>query len=101
VAQSIAVLRDYLEQNRTVERGAPLIAHGPATTDLAPQNGSGNAPQMSTQQAFEVLGLTPTPSPREIKAAHRRLEQMLDPAHGGSHYLLMKINEARDVLLGE
>jgi|SRR5262245_48486727 hypothetical protein len=102
VAQSIAVLRDYLEQNRIVEHGAPLIVHDRAGTDrgTTPQNGSG-AQQMSTQEAFEVLGLRPTPSPREVKAAHRRLEQVVAPQHGGSPYLLMKINEARDVLLGE
>jgi curved DNA-binding protein CbpA len=56
---------------------------------------------MSTQEAFDVLGLDPTPSPREIKAAHRRLAQLVDPEQGGSHYLLWKIDEARDVLLGE
>jgi hypothetical protein len=102
VAQSIAVLRDYVEQNRIVEHGAPLIAHDRAGTDrgTTPHIGSG-AQQMSTQEAFEVLGLRPTPSPREVKAAHRRLEQLVAPQHGGSPYLLMKINEARDVLLGE
>jgi hypothetical protein len=104
VAQSIAALRDYLEQSRALEHGRPQIAHGPSSAHhrVTPQNGSGNGrPHMSTQEAFAVLGLAPTPSPREIKAAHHRLEQMLDPEHGGSHYLLMKINEARDVLLGE
>ena len=65
-------------------------------------NGSGNGgSHMSTQEAFDVLGLEPTPSPREVKAAHRHLAQLLDPDQGGSHYLLAKIDEARDVLLGE
>ena len=65
-------------------------------------NGSDNGgSHMSTHEAFEVLGLKPTPSPREIKAAHRHLAQLLDPHQGGSHYLLAKIDEARDVLLGE
>lgn|SRR5262245_88409 len=104
VVQSIAVLHAYVEQNRDLERDRPQITHRPANAGHAatPQNGSGNGRlHMSTLEAFEVLGLAPTPSPREIKAAHRRLEQMLDPERGGSHYLLMKINEARDVLLGE
>jgi hypothetical protein len=63
-------------------------------------NGNGSS-HMSTQEAFEVLGLKPTPSPREVKAAHRHLAQLLDPEQGGSPYLLAKIDEARDVLLGE
>src|SRR5712691_6832478 len=73
----------------------------PFASDLK-VNGSGNGGlHMSTQEAFDVLGLEPTPSPREIKAAHRRLAQLVDPEQGGSHYLLTKIDEARDVLLGE
>jgi hypothetical protein len=66
----------------------------------ANESGNGDS-HMSTREAFEVLGLQPTPSPREIKAAHRHLAQLLDPEQGGSHYLLAKIDEARDVLLGE
>jgi hypothetical protein len=104
VLQSIAVLRDYLERSRLPEPDRPQIEQRLADADHngASRNGSGNGrSHMSTQEAFAVLGLAPTPSPREIKAAHHRLEQMLDPERGGSPYLLMQINEARDVLLGE
>jgi hypothetical protein len=76
-------------------------ANGTKTNGIR-ANGSGNGgSRMSTQEAFEVLGLKPTPSPREIKAAHRHLAQLLDPEQGGSHYLLAKIDAARDVLLGD
>ena len=54
---------------------------------------------MSTEEALDVLGLMP--SAEEIREAHRRLEQKVDPQFGGTHYLSTKINEARDVLLGE
>jgi len=66
-----------------------------------PVNGFGNGSgrrQMSRQEAFEVLGLEPTASLREIREASRRLEQKLDPEVGGTHYLAAKINEAKDVL---
>ena len=63
-----------------------------------PANGSGS-PRMSTEEALEVLGLRPTAE--EIREAHRRLEQIVDPQSGGTHYLSTKINEARDVLLRE
>jgi curved DNA-binding protein CbpA len=56
---------------------------------------------MSREQAFEVLGLAPSADAQEIGAAHRRLEELLDPQRGGTAYLSLEINEARDVLLGE
>jgi hypothetical protein len=106
IEQSIAVLRAYLQhaRPRIPEQTGSQIEHKPSDRHCgsAPVNGSGNGGlHMSTQEAFDVLGLEPTPSPREIKAAHRRLAQLVDPEHGGSHYLLTKIDEARDVLLGE
>jgi hypothetical protein len=104
VEQSIAVLRAYLQHTRpqVPQQTGSQIEHKPSGrhSGSAPVNGSGNG-GLSTQEAFDVLGLEPTPSPREIKAAHRRLAQLVDPEQGGSHYLLRKIDEARDVLLGE
>jgi curved DNA-binding protein CbpA len=64
------------------------------------RDGNGHL-RMSREQAFEVLGLTPSADAQEIGAAHRRLEELLDPQRGGTAYLSLKINEARDVLLGE
>lgn len=125
VAQAIAVLRAYLQQQpaRSQIEHRPAGTHSDAAQAAGVQangsqmngtqtngaqkngtrtNGSGNGgSHMSTQEAFDVLGLKPTPSPREVKAAHRHLAQLLDPDQGGSHYLLAKIDEARDVLLGE
>jgi hypothetical protein len=95
--QAIAVLRAYLEQ-----AGAQL-EHKPAEPRLVnAAKGSGNGRlRMSREEAFDVLGLEPTASAQEIAEAHRRLGARLDPQVGGTHYLSMKIDEARDVLLGE
>lgn len=123
VAQAVAVLRTYLQQHpgpHIPQQARSQIEHQPADRQQSdhPQpngaqangtkmngahaNASGDGSlHMSTQEAFEVLGLKPTPSPREVKAAHRHLAQLLDPDQGGSPYLLAKIDEARDVLLGE
>ena len=122
VAHAVAVLRAYLQHHTAPhipQQARSQIEHQPADRQSdhpqvngaqangtkmngAHANGSGNAgSHMLTQEAFEVLGLKPTPSPREVKAAHRHLAQLLDPDQGGSHYLLAKIDEARDVLLGE
>jgi hypothetical protein len=56
---------------------------------------------MSVGEALDVLGLESSASPDEVREAHSRLEEKLDPLLGGSQYLIVKINEARDTLLRE
>ena len=102
VQQSLAVLRAYLAH--TGAQAATQIEHKPAS----PHSGDGPATRagngrlrMSTAEALDTLGLEPTASPQEIRDAYRRLEQKVDPELGGTHYLMAKIIEARDVLLRE
>ena len=76
VRQSVAVLRAYLEQ-------------------------AGQGCRMSAAEALDLLGLEPTAGATEIREAHRRLADLVAPEHGGTRRLAEKIDEARDVLLGE
>jgi hypothetical protein len=98
VRQSIAVLRAYAEQTGLQIEYKPVEARPGGGTAKEPGNGR---LRMSTEEALDVLGLEATSSAQEIKETHRRLERKFAPDLGGTPYLMRKIDEARDVLLGE
>lgn len=54
---------------------------------------------MTKQEAYQVLGLEPGASPADIRKAHRRLIERLQPDVGAPSFLAARINEAKDVLL--
>ena len=98
VRQSVAVLQAYLGQSGLQiehQAGDPHV-----TARAAKRSGNGRA-RVSMDEALDILGLDLTATAEDIREAHRRLEHRLDPERGGTHYLAAKINEARDVLLGE
>ena len=74
-----------------------LKAFFPSGVDRPPPPSEGG--RMSRREAYEILGLRPGASPAEIVSAHRRLMQKMHPDRGGSDYLAVKINQARDTLL--
>ena len=101
VQQSLAVLTAYLAQ-AGAQTTTQQIEHTP--TYLQAGNGAGTGSgngrlRMSTEEALDILGLEPTATAQEIRDAYCRLEQKVDPELGGTHYLMAKIIEARDVLL--
>jgi len=77
--------RDELAGERTA--GSPGGGARPANGD------------MTVEEAYAILGLSPGADAEAIKEAHRRLMVKLHPDHGGSDYFATKINRARDVLL--
>ncbi|CDR48039.1 CYFA0S44e00100g1_1 [Cyberlindnera fabianii] len=58
--------------------------------------------KMTEREALSVLGITPDHimklTKEELKMKHRKLMMSNHPDRGGSAYLAMKINEARDIL---
>jgi len=98
VRQSVAVLKAYLDHVGSRAERQLTEVHLPSRPVNGFGNGAGRRQRMSRDEAFEVLGLEPTASLREIREACSRLEQKFDPEVGGTHYLATKINEAKDVL---
>jgi hypothetical protein len=66
----------------------------------APPPGAGGG-RMTRAEAFSVLGLPEGASEAEIRTAHRRLMRTAHPDQGGSDWLASRLNEARDILLGD
>lgn len=67
----------------------------------ARQTASYDAGAMTHQEAYKVLGLQPGASSVEVRQAHRRLMQRVHPDLGGNAFLAQRVNEARDLLLGD
>jgi hypothetical protein len=104
VRRSVAVLETYLGRQSGAESGGSLAltaipgGAGKASEEDGGAEGFGAEP-MSSGEALEILGLDPGARDWEISAAHRGLLQKLHPENGGSSYLAIKVDQARDVLL--
>jgi hypothetical protein len=115
VRRSIAVLEDYLRRTAGIAGpdGAHLngkrsqISHARAHRNGGGHNGEGqnrefrgDPPSMSEAEALEVLGVGPGATEADIAESHRRLMQLIHPDRGGSPYFAVKVNQAKEVLLG-
>jgi len=56
-------------------------------------------PAMTRAEALAVLGLPPSATREEAERAYRQMMEFADPDHGGSQWLVDRLNEARAVLL--
>jgi hypothetical protein len=97
VRQSLAVLQAYLDHTAAqMERRLPLPPRAQKARQI---NGNGHL-RLSRDEALELLGLRPSATAQDIEDAHHRLMQRVDPQFGGTTYLAMKIDEAKNILLG-
>ncbi|XP_063808927.1 dnaJ homolog subfamily C member 15 [Pseudophryne corroboree] len=54
--------------------------------------------KMNQREASLILGVSPSASKSKIRAAHRKIMILNHPDKGGSPYIAMKLNEAKDLL---
>ena len=54
--------------------------------------------KMSKREAYKILGVSSSASPKQIVALHKRVMLLNHPDRGGSPYLAAKINEAKDTI---
>lgn len=89
-AESASLLKTYAER-----------VHGASWQERESRTAGHDHGNMTAEEAYRVLGIA-SGSPREVIIdAHRRLMQKIHPDRGGSDYLAAKINQAKDILLGQ
>lgn len=71
-----------------------------AEADVGDKAKSSYTSYMSHEEAYRILGLSKDATTAEIKKAHKDLIRKIHPDQGGSDYLTQKVNQARDILLG-
>lgn len=97
--QSAQVLQAYLDRMHDASWRDRMGGAAGGTSDAG--SAPGSTGPMSYNEALDILGLSSNPSEEDIKFAHRQLMQKFHPDRGGSDYLAARINEAKEVLLGD
>jgi len=63
------------------------------------EDGRRGGGEMTREEAYRVLGLSPDATREQIVAEYRRLMKRVHPDQGGTTYLASRLNQAKDRLL--
>ena len=105
VATLAGFLPDIDEESRSLlmaylDRREPLWRENAQADATAGASRRGwSTGKMTEEEAYQILGVEPGASAKDIGLAHRSLMKKLHPDQGGSTYLAARVNEAKDVLL--
>ncbi|MGZ5880528.1 MAG: DnaJ domain-containing protein [Xanthobacteraceae bacterium] len=105
VATLAGCLPDIDEESRALlmaylDRRDPSWRENPQTDSTTGSGRRGwSTGKMTEEEAYQILGVQPGASAKDIGLAHRSLMKKLHPDQGGSTYLAARVNEAKDVLL--
>ena len=104
VATLAGFLPDIDEESRSLlmaylDRREPLWRENAQAGATAGSSRGWSTGKMTEEEAYQVLGVQPGASAKDIGLAHRSLMKKLHPDQGGSTYLAARVNEAKDVLL--
>lgn len=88
--EAMRLLESYLQRHHSDEW---TQKHNNQSND-----GSNNS-DLSIDEALEILELSGEPNEEEILKAHKRMMTKFHPDKGGSHYMAVKINQAKELLL--
>ncbi len=95
---STEVLAAYLDRKYGSDWREAANAENSAE-DSGQNSRTNDSREMTTIEAYAVLGLKHDATEEEIIAAHRKLMLKLHPDRGGNNYLAAKINQAKDLLV--
>lgn len=97
--QSRLVLENYLDRGHPDWRS--VAGAGPREETAGPRSDSPwTKTGMSAEEACEILGVAAGATPKDIEDAYRQAMKSAHPDHGGSDWMAAKVNQAKDVLIG-
>ncbi len=97
--ESLPLLEAYLDRvHGAAWRGE---ADAASAADGAGAHTAAAGAPMTREEAYQILGLEAGAGAAEIRDAYHRLMKRFHPDQGGSNYLAARINQAKDLLLGE